>query len=268
MPPIDISTLDKDKLNALAVTFTSEFSTAETDRQPKELEWLRNLRQCRNLHDPEVLFGPNDSQIYSGYTRSKVVPLRAKLNITLIPEKEKTWDIKPTPMPHVDDSKLQEIIEPLITQGPDGKPKFPSQEEIDHAIYDFTEKTCDKMFHTIDDQLSDDDYKYKSKQVIKSGIRYGTGILEGPDAKPYVENETVFVPAENPGAPVGIMDHIKSMFKLATQGAKPQGAYTQRQVTKYRPTGTVLPVWYFYPDASATELGKCAFVHKLHSCLL
>lgn len=263
MPAIDLTKLDQAKLDRLAVTYTNDFGVTETQRQQaKETEWLQSLRACKGKHDPEVLaeFGTNDSQIYSQYTRSKEVPLRAKLNQHLIPEKEKNWEVKPTPKPSVDDAQLQEIINPLVQLNEDRSFKsYPSEEEIDQAIKRFSDDRAARMSVKIDDQLTEGKYKLKQKAQIKSTIRYGTGVIKGPLVESYEVNETEFVPAT--GVAVKIRDFLRQMF---TGGSQPTGTWKQKKVTKYRPIPEKVNLWRWYPDMTAAELSQCDFVFELH----
>lgn len=257
---IDLSKLNQDKLDALARTFVTEFADTEKLRQQKEIEWLESLRQCKGLHDPDIAFKKSDSKMYAQYTRSKEVPLRAKLNQHLLPEKEKNWEISPTDKPSVDEAALQEIVTSLIKQNPEtGQPELPTDTEIDTAIYKYTEERAKKMSTLISDELAADDYRQKQKEQIKSGIRYGLGVIKGPMTESYTVNETVH---ESGGATHKMLDYIKGMFGGMPQG---QGTWKQIQATKYRPVSQFTPIWNFFPDMTAIEFGKCNFVYELNS---
>jgi hypothetical protein len=250
--------LDHQALDKKAAEYAGEFASTEKTRAPKEEEWLQSLRQSRGIHDPEIKFGENDSRIYSQYTRSKEVPLRAKLNQHLLPEKEKNFEVTPTPKPRVPETELQGIIEPLITQDEQGTPVFPTDKEIDSAIRTWTEERAAKMSSTIDDQLTESDHRSSQKDQIKSGIRYGTGIIKGPLTKRYKQVETVWQGATGI---VRVLDMMKGLF--AGQ-QKPIGRWIQQETEKFRPIGESVPIWYWYPDMSTSELEKCGFAYELH----
>ena len=262
MPVDDITTLNHIKLDALASTYGKEFSDTEITRQSiKEDEWLQSLRQSIGIHDPDVIskFTANDSRVYSQYTRSKEVPLRAKLNHHLIPEKEKSWEIVPTPKPEIDDSVLATIVEPLIKNDPQTGVVFPTDPEIATAIKVYTEARAAKMSETINDQLVESKYSEQQKHQIKSGIRYGTGVIKGPNTESYEETETVFQ------ATTGVMKVIDIIKAAVTANIKPQGKFIQRKVTKYRPTGNAISLWRCFPDMATTDVEKADFWYELHS---
>lgn len=239
----DIENLNTEKLNSLAQKYTSEFSETETSRQPKEQEWLESLRQYVGIHDPDVAFEENESKLYSGYTRSKVVPLIAKLIQTLIFVKEKNWGVEPTPKPSVPDDILQRIIQ---------SQQNPQQEDIEKIVYKWTDERCLRMAKVLLDQQIEDDYQGKQIKQLESGVIYGTGIIAGAISKPYKETE--YVMEDNV---------ISSMYSFISR--KSQKKWTSREVIKYTPETKHIPIWYFFPDLSTTEFSLCNFVYTLHS---
>ncbi len=261
---MNLEQLNRQKLDILAGKFTEEFTTTENQRrQAKEDEWLQSLRQSKCIHDPEVLakLKANDSKIYSGFTRSKEVPLRAKLNHHLLPEKEKNWEVKATPKPRVDDADLQVIMGGLIRQDDQGTPVVPTDEDIDEAIRAFTEERASRMSEEINDQLVEDQYNTKLKEVIKSGIRFGTGLIKGPETKILKEAKTVFVD-EQRGVVIQMLDYIKQFLgKQAPQSGK----WEQQDIEIFRPTGKPVSLWRWFPDMSTTEIENCVFADELHS---
>lgn len=236
---IDINSLNKEELNKLAIKWKSEFDTCEKNKDLSIVEeCLNSLRQIKGYHDPEVKFEEDESNIYPLYTRSKVVPLKAKLNQSLLPIKDKNWAIFPTPKPKIDNIKLQEIVNSLITQDENGQPVMPDLKTIEKAIYSYSKEKSANMERVMFDQHIEDKRISKQKRIIQSTIYYGTGIERGPITYDYKENE------------------------LQQQ---PDGTFAQIEVTKYRPVSKYIYIWNFFPDMDAVEIEDCKYVYILGS---
>lgn len=251
--------IDYSKLDALAAKHTSDFNKRERDRQSYEDEWLCLLRQSRGEYDPATLkkfetsvHEKNGSRVYPQWTRSKEVPLFAKLVRFILSEKDRNFGLQPTPKPSVDSENLLQIIQSLVTQDEQGNPVFPANDKIEKAIHDFTKDRSVKMETVIADQLTEDNYRDVQKKAIKSAIRYGIGVTKGPEVHSYTENELVY---QQGNTTLGIMDYLKKFF--GKQLPAEQGQWIQQEVTKYRPTAKFLSVWHFFPDMNSVDLEGC-----------
>lgn len=255
-----------DKLADLGNKHFAEFRKRQHDRVLYEEEWLCLLRQSRGEYDPETLqkfesspVEKTGSRVYPQWTRSKEVPLYAKLVRFILSEKERNFGLKPTSKPTVDSENLTNIVQGLITQDEQGNPVFPTDEQIEREIMSFVKDRTVKMETTIADQLEEDKYKDTQKKVIKSAIRYGLGITKGPEVQSYTENELVYQEGETV---TKMLDYLKAFFS----GVKPvSGKWIQKEVTKYRPTGKFLPIWNFYPDINTVDLASNYEIYEYSS---
>lgn len=231
------------KASALArigVNLKKEFTATEIKRMSfKEVEMIEGLRQYKGVYDPETLIKirQNKSTVYPRYTRSKVVPLVAKLNNLLFPDNDRNWEIRPTPNPELNKEQIAEIVKTMPIEDEQGEALEISQENIDAAILDFSKKTIDRMTTEMDDQLVEANYQTKAKAVIRSGVMFGTGIFKGPLAQ----------------------NKIK---RSVTKGDK---GFEQKETKEFKPHVGDVSIWRWYPDMSSTELDGCNFVFELHS---
>jgi len=235
---------DQEKLDALAKTMEGEFSQAEQDRRSKELEWIENLRQVKGIYDPEILanFEEGESRVYPRYTRSKEVPAIAKLNSILLPAHGENWDIMTTANPELPKEDLDAISETfrakVMEAAKKGEAYVPTQEEIDLEIADLAEQKKEGMKATIQDQLTEMLYRDIVKKVIKSGIRFGTGIWKGPLSKKHVNKKYTYE----------------------------DGQVYAKNEERFVPDIGYVPLWRFYPDMSTSEINETSFIFQEH-CL-
>jgi hypothetical protein len=169
-------------------------------------------------------------------TRSKTVPLKAKLTNMLFSDTDPNFELRPTPEPQLEDGKIAEIVENLDAFVEEGNEVTPI--DVDAAIMNYAQIAVDKMGVTIDDQLIEVGYKEKAKNMIKSGVELGTGILKGPLAK--------------------------SRMKRYTKQNE-DGTFSQGSSKEFRPFVGNPSLWRWYPDMSSTELSGCDFVFELHA---
>lgn len=240
---INFSNLRKSHLEILGKTIKSEFDENEKLRDPYTQEWLQSLRQLENVYDPDATakMSQDEPKMYPGYTRSKVVPLKAKLTQYLIPEKEKNWGFQPSPIPLVNQKTLDYIVDTLAATMVDEEGNsIPLTEEIiGQAITEYTKEKSEKMSLVISDQLLDDKYKHKQKIQLDAGIDYGTGIIKGPFSESYEQVKIV-------------QDRNTGVWKQTTK-------------KQYRPVCENVMIWNFFPDMASVELDQCRFVDFLYS---
>lgn len=230
-------------MDALGTQIKSEFTANETLRKEKEQEWLESLRQIEQIYDPEALKRmdlPEEEKIYPGYTRSKTIPLKAKLVQHLLPEKDLNWNIKPTVIPAINQKTLDYIVTALATAmniPPDGL----TIEMVEEGIKGITAQRCVNMKLVMIDQLLEDKYRDVQKEALYSGIDYGTGIIKGALSKSYSSTKIV-----------KLIDPITGEVK-----------FEQKAKNHYRPASESVRIWNFFPDMSAISIDKCRFVDTL-----
>jgi hypothetical protein len=225
--------LNQEEIEALGRKFKDEFTYNEALRRDKEIDWAANLRQFKGIYDPTVVarFDKYQSRVYPKYTRSKVMMVLSRLNSLLFSEYEDNWEISPTPKPVIKPSVLRQL-ELAVKQSDQA-----SQEELDKMIDLYVEKACNRMRTQIKDQFEELRYREMSKQVIFSGILYGTGVIKGP------------------------LSHksVKKRYRYQMDRIVPE-IYEE-----YTPYLNFVPIWDLYPDMSANHFGECGFFYERHA---
>lgn len=195
-------------------------------RRTKELEWLESLRQYKGLYDPEVKITKGLSRVYPKLTRSKENQILSRLMDMLFPEQDTNWEIEPTPSPKIDPVILKQIAIAMITKDEKGNMVLPQPQELKSAIMKYSKMKCAAMSVIIDDQLEEMGYQEEVKKVLRSGLRYGTGIMKGPLIHQRESRE--WEPGED-------------------------GEYTENVKLDDMPYKEQTRIWDYYPDMSTTE---------------
>lgn len=205
------------------------------DRQPLEVQWLKNLRQHLGQYDPEILANIPDerSHVYPRDTRVKVNGGVAKLMEMMFPAQDKNWTLSVSPTPSIPQDALQQIIASLEAEAmakaqETGQPPAPlNSDDIERAVKAFAEARKEKMETEIADQLSDSglDYPQMCKKVVRSGYIYGYGVARSPMVRTQEER-------------VWQMDPMTGSYIAVTKKNR-------------RPYPEYVRGWDFYPDLMA-----------------
>ncbi|RPH74781.1 hypothetical protein EHM76_02925, partial [bacterium] len=91
-----------------------QFDSFAAYRRVKELEWLEDLRQYKGVYGADVKIAAGNSRVYPKVTRSKVNIALSRLHEMLFPEREKNWEIDPTPDPKIAKETILQIARSLI----------------------------------------------------------------------------------------------------------------------------------------------------------
>lgn len=223
-PAQAVPVIDEDRLNTLGSTLRGEYQQYQTDRRMVEEQYLRSLRQVRGIYDPEVqTMIPSDrSKAYPRMTAWFVKGTLARLMQIAFPNTEKNYGVKPSPLPDLPTEQLQQVLDQFQGQNP-------TDEQIEKAIKDFADAKAARMEKKIDDDLAEMEYGVTlARKVIRSGIIYRAGVLEGPFHKE---------------------------VKARTWQRDPfTGRLAAAEVTKYKPVFEFVPVFEYYPDLTAMSL--------------
>jgi hypothetical protein len=233
------------------------FEQYRSDRRIAELKWLRNLRQYLGIYDPDVekQFGANRSKAYPKITRVKCLSVLSRLMNLMFPGNEKNWELSASPSADIPPEEVMKLIQQMMqadqqAAGPQGMaqpPQAPDRETVRRAVQALADERARELEREIEDQLQEIggdqsmDYIALVRSVVKSGILYGLGVMQGP----FVKEGQVTV------------------WDIDQQTGMP----TANTITSYRPQYEFLPVWDFYPDMSAKTLegGDGHFVRKVMS---
>jgi len=237
------------EIETLGLRLRTEFDENKRLRKSKEKEWTESLRQCKGIYDPEtdVKIPVTSSKVYPKYTRYKEAVLRSIINNIILSENDKNWTIRPTKKPSVSKDIANLIVSNLRTAKQQamqqameaGEQVIPedvniTQTEFEQAVSEYAIFRCSKMEIEVEDQLQDINYREIEKGIIKSGVRYGTGVLEGP-----------------------FTDKVKEV------SYEPKGSgFEIREGLKHVPSAEELRVWDCYPDMTATIIDDCDFFWK------
>ena len=225
-----------ESMASLGVRLLAEFGQAENDRRLTELRWLQDLRQYRGQYDEDVLarIGPTRSRAFVRKTRVKVKTVDSRMADLLFPANtERNFQIKPTPVPSIPKAVAQQVGAMLTKQ----LQRRPTVEEIKQAVNKISDVAATGMSNTIDDQLTEAQYKDTARQVIHSGNLYGTGVLKAPLVERKIRQS--FLKGAN------------GKWELKTE------SYTV-------PFVEYVPLWRFYPDMASTTLEGCRYVFERH----
>lgn len=229
---------DSEVMRSFGYRLYNEFSIDKAYRRPKELEWLEDLRQYKGLYDPGVSIPADQSKVYPKITRSKLNIALSRLHEMLFPETERNFEIEPTPDPRIDKEMVMGIAQSLIQIDPETQePILPTADELQLAIEKFVAKQCENMLKVVDDQFIEMDYKEKVKEVLRSGLKFGTGILKGPM----------------------VTKRTKRRWRPITDGD-----YEEQVDTEDVPELKYVRIWDWYPDMTTTDYRNMERCYERH----
>lgn len=253
-------------LDNLTKLYKNDFDTVERLRKGQEDSFISDLRQTLGVYHPDILADIDKShsarsKVYYKYTQSKERPMVAKLNGMLFPDGDDNWDVTPSGAPRIADDELAKIYQGLQQKQlqaqpstPEGQPPQPSQvslEDVRDAVFLWSKKRAENMRKEMRSQLGIMDYVEKSKRVVRSAVRYGTGILRGPLTSKKKERQLNFS-KKKPGN--GMMAAIGL-----------HSEYSQDSADVFRPSVEDVSIWDFFPDNSTTDFKQCQYAFILHS---
>jgi hypothetical protein len=111
------------------------------------------------------------------------------------------------------------------------KPKV-TLDEFEEAVKQYTNARCDKMELEMEDQMQLMKMRDIQKEVIKSGLRYGCGIIEGP----FVTRVT------------------EASYEDTANG------FEIKSVSKYAPSAEFLRIWDCYPDLTVSDIEDADYI--------
>lgn len=224
---------DEEALRKLGSAMRAKFAAYSSDRRETEDQWLRNLRQYLGKYDPDVPIDADQSRAYPKVTRVKVVSMVSRLMSLLFPADEANWSLEPSPVPELDEQRLQRMLEAWAARDPQAEV---TQESLDKFLVDYAAERTRRLSEIITDQLNDvgdkdaRDYSTLVRRVVASAVKFSMGVLKGPMTIETSERRV----------------RIDPLTRLPTIS----------QETRYRPYFEFVPVWDYYPDMSAKSFDQ------------
>ncbi len=236
--------------SGLVATYLSEFSDVQAARVNQEQEWLDDLRQYKGLYPAEVESAlsqesPNKSRAFMRLTKVKVNTILSRLMSMLFPANgSRNWDIATTPRPDMPPDMIAMAVQQVRPEKLQGK----TPEEIALFVAD---RAMQNMRTTIADQLVSPvgrpAYREICRQVIFSGLLYGTGVLKGPLVERRPKERWQAVRKTSPGPDGQWVEAWE--WELVTTAEESVWPYYES-----------VPIWSFYPDMSADTITDARYV--------
>ena len=220
--------MDNEKLATIGTKLRAKFTEYDADRQPLEQQWLRNFRQFRGVYDADILskIPAGRSKVYPLDTQVKVLGFVAKIMELMFPANEKNWSVSPSPVPDINQSDIQAIIDGLQERAQEEQREV-TNSDIEDAVFRYAEDRARAMERECSDQLSEAGYTTMARKALRSGGMYGFGVTKGP----LVEFR------------------MRRSWKFNEEQSQYQAETTQVPVPYYEHC----KVWDLYPDLSATS---------------
>ncbi len=160
-------------------------------REPIEQRWILDNRRWlgedigydEDKHKGQVRSVPN-------VTRAKGNVAISRIGDLLMPNDEKNWGINSTPEPDlVKEFENEELVQVNGENFQNEETGAPVTEgDIARRKVEMAKESCEAMGQTIDDQLTESNYLSESRQALYWMVKFGTGIMKGPDVESRVKS--------------------------------------------------------------------------------
>ncbi|MCG7598400.1 hypothetical protein MHM84_01210 [Halomonas sp. McH1-25] len=210
-------------------------------RNQIETRWLTDLRQYHGDYTPDEIarMKANDSsQVYVNITRNKTRAAIARLSDMLLPNDDRNFGLKPTPVPATsqagralqhDGMSSQAVM--MGAMGQAGSPQFGQPDQQKQL-----EQAARAMQQQIEDDFTEASYNGKVRDVIDDACKLGTGILKGPTVVNRARRAWVTDPQSG-----------RSVLEVQEE---------------FRPSLERVDPWDFFPDMSACSMKEAEFVFE------
>lgn len=216
-------------------------------RQQIETRWLKDLRQYHGEYTPDEIARMREadsSQVYVNITRNKTRAAIARLSDMLLPNDDRNFGLKPTPVPAT--SKAAETLQAtgmsahqagqVAMQGAQqpgmAQPGQASQQSEQQAL----DEAARAMQQQIEDDFTEAHYNAHVRELIDDACKLGTGILKGPTVVNRARRAWVTDPATG-----------QSVLEVQEE---------------LRPGLERVDPWDFFPDMSACSMREAEFVFE------
>lgn len=190
----------QDKLSALVDRLSKLADDQVKRKAPVEERWLANTRAFHGRYGEKIetdLKESEKSRAFVKITRKKSNSWEARLSALLFPTDDENWDIRPTPVPTLNNTakdaaqQAEQQLANANQQVASGNEQAAdqmaqqaqaqlSQAQMAKAAMAEAIKRGRAMKDEMKDQLVECDYSSECRLVIRDAVRLGTGILKGP----------------------------------------------------------------------------------------
>jgi len=253
-----VQLLRKDKSRAIRLgeRLAGVIEQAVYDRLPFEARWLEDLRQINEIiptvgkskDDVFAQTGIGRANVFANITRPKTETAIAQLEEMSIPNDDKNWSINPTPVPEIAGEMMNNEIAQnergQTVENPETGEPFTWSEVAAKTMEEATDK-AKAMSRQIEDDLVQTQFNVVQRQVQKSAVIYGTGIIKGPIKEERIKKkwrQRNYADLDDQGNIVGRgKDWVLDMATISQPGAG------------------VVDIWNAFPDLSARTLKQCEY---------
>ena len=240
----------RDRLSAIIGRLQREADKRVGQRVNIEKRWLEDLEQIHGRYDEKSrrqFEASGKSQLFVNQTRAKANAMEARLSDMLFPTDDKNWGIEPTPVPELAEQARQAAQEAaaLVAQAEEmAQQQHPQQAAMAQraaqakkmaaqlkAEIDEARRRCKAMESEIEDQLGECRFPLRARDVIRDGVRLGTGVVKGPVLDNAARRRTQWV-------------------KSASEGGAE--VYEMRPRDSAKPSYHRVDPWHFFPDMDAS----------------
>lgn len=204
------------------------------------------------------------STVFPNITRTYVDAAAARIADMLLPTDDRSWGLKPTPIPDlvaITEGDIPEDIKKQLS-APTSK-GLPTEADVQKAVQaiqqqalaelDEAQKKAEKAEKRIEDWNIEGQWHAEIRQVIEDAARCGTGVLKGPFPVKRKVVALIDVDAENrPAGPPGLLDRLVGGIKrrFGLQQSVQKALIVQEDI---KPTSKRIDFWDFYPDPACGD---------------
>lgn len=141
----------------------------------------RAFQNANQLYRSKAIIGGNDrkdkpqrSVVFLNITRPYTDAASARVADMLLPTDDRSWEIKPTPLPRLSDTQLATLAQAMGMSDP-----AQAQAQIEDQQAQ-AKQAAERMQAAIEDPLVESNWHGEVRQVIEDAARIGSGVLKGP----------------------------------------------------------------------------------------
>lgn len=141
----------------------------------------RAFQNANQLYRSKAIIGGNDrkdkpqrSVVFLNITRPYTDAASARVADMLLPTDDRSWEIKPTPLPRLSQTQLATLAQAMGISDP---AQAQAQIEAQQAQ---AQQAAERMQAAIEDPLVESNWHGEVRQVIEDAARIGSGVLKGP----------------------------------------------------------------------------------------